>query len=44
MEGEALLKALAERVSKLQLTGTPRPRRNNSLRGLDTLPLQVTPA
>jgi cytochrome P450 len=44
MEGEALLKALAERVSNLQLIGPPRPRHNNSLRGLDTLPLQVTPA
>jgi hypothetical protein len=44
MEGEALLKALAERVSDLQLIGPHRPRRNNSLRGLDTLPLQVTPS
>lgn len=43
MEGEALLRALADRVSVLELFGAPRPRRNNSLRGLDVLPLEVTP-
>ena len=44
MEGEALLRALAARVSSWRLTGEPRPRLNNSLRGLDTLPVAVEPA
>jgi cytochrome P450 len=43
MEAEALLKAMAARISTLQLVGPPLPRRNNSLRGLDSLPLLVTP-
>lgn len=40
MEGEALLKAMAARVSILQLVGPALPRRNNSLRGLRSLPLR----
>ena len=44
MEGEAVLRALAVRVSSWHLTGEPRPRLNNSLRGLDTLPVAVEPA
>jgi len=44
MEGEALLRALAARVRSWRLTGEPRPRLNNSLRGLDTLPVAVEPA
>jgi 4-methoxybenzoate monooxygenase (O-demethylating) len=44
MEGEAVLRALAARVSSWHLTGEPRPRLNNSLRGLDTLPVAVEPA
>jgi cytochrome P450 len=41
MEGEAVLKALAAQVAGIRLIGEPRPRLNNSLRGLDTLPLQL---
>jgi 4-methoxybenzoate monooxygenase (O-demethylating) len=44
MEGEAVLRALAGRVRSWRLTGEPRPRLNNSLRGLDTLPVAVEPA
>jgi cytochrome P450 len=44
MEGEAVLRALAGRVRSWRLAGDPRPRLNNSLRGLDTLPVAVEPA
>jgi len=44
MEGEAVLGALAGRVRSWRLAGEPRPRLNNSLRGLDTLPVAVEPA
>jgi cytochrome P450 len=44
MEGEAVLRALAGRVGSWRLAGDPRPRLNNSLRGLDTLPVAVEPA
>jgi cytochrome P450 len=44
MEGEAVLRALAARVGSWRLAGEPRPRLNNSLRGLDTLPVAVEPA
>jgi 4-methoxybenzoate monooxygenase (O-demethylating) len=40
MEGEAVLKALPAHVAAVELTGEPRLRLNNSLRGLDTLPLR----
>jgi hypothetical protein len=42
MEGEALIRALAERVGSWELDGPPVPRLNNSLRGLDSLPVRVT--
>jgi 4-methoxybenzoate monooxygenase (O-demethylating) len=44
MEGEAVLRALAGRVASWQLTGEPRPRLNNTLRSLATLPVAVEPA
>jgi hypothetical protein len=44
MEGELALQALAGRVRSWRLTGDPRPRLNNPLRGLDTLPVAVEPA
>ncbi len=44
MEGEAVFRALAERISSWRLGGEPRPRLNNTLRGLDTLPVAVEPA
>jgi cytochrome P450 len=42
LEGEIVLGALACRVERLELTGEPRRRLNNTLRGLASLPLQVT--
>lgn len=42
MEGEALLDALARRVSKIELTAEPARTVNNITRGLDTLPVRVS--
>ena len=44
LETEAILAALASRVVSLELTGEPRRRLNNTLRGFDTLPLRVRAA
>ena len=41
LEGEAMLAALAKRVARLEITGTPTRRYNNTLRGLRTLPLRL---
>jgi cytochrome P450 len=43
LEGEIVLKALAERIESLELAGPPTRRLNNTLRGLSRLPLKVTP-
>jgi cytochrome P450 len=43
MEGEAVFRALASRIASWRLTGEPRPRLNNTLRSLDTLPVAVEP-
>jgi cytochrome P450 len=42
LEGEIVLGAFARRVERLELTGEPLRRMNNTLRGLASLPLQVT--
>jgi cytochrome P450 len=42
LEGEVVLRALAERVTTIELDGPPRRQLNNTLRGLDALPLKVT--
>jgi cytochrome P450 len=44
LESEAVFGALAKRVVSFELTGEPRRRLNNTLRGLDSLPLRVTMA
>jgi 4-methoxybenzoate monooxygenase (O-demethylating) len=44
LESEAIFGALAKRVVSFELTGEPQLRLNNTLRGLDTLPLRVIPA
>jgi 4-methoxybenzoate monooxygenase (O-demethylating) len=44
MEGDAVLGALRARVRSLDITAPPVPRLNNSLRGLDSLPLALEPA
>jgi cytochrome P450 len=42
LEGDVVLRALAERVTTIELDGQPRRQLNNTLRGLDALPLKVT--
>ncbi|MDN5003108.1 cytochrome P450 [Bradyrhizobium sp. GCM10027634] len=44
LEGETILSALARRVASIEITGEPKRRFNNTLRGLDSLPVTVTPA
>src|ERR1700719_4473021 len=43
LESEAILSALTRRVASFELTGEPERRLNNTLRGLDTLPLRIHP-
>jgi hypothetical protein len=43
LESEAIFGALAKRVAAFEITGQAERRLNNTLRGLDTLPLRVTP-
>lgn len=43
MEGEIILQALAERIERIELAAPPVRRLNNTLRGLASLPLRVTP-
>jgi cytochrome P450 len=42
-EGEAMLTALARHVRKIEPTGEPRRMLNNTLRGLESLPLRLVP-
>jgi cytochrome P450 len=42
LEGEIVLTALLERVDLIELAGSPVRRLNNTLRGLEQLPLRVT--
>jgi hypothetical protein len=44
LESEALFGTLTRRVASFQVTGEPQLRLNNTLRGLDTLPLRFVPA
>ncbi|MGY4449579.1 cytochrome P450 [Bradyrhizobium sp. i1.3.1] len=44
LEGEVMLTALARRIAKIEITGEPKRRFNNTLRGLDSLPFTITPA
>jgi cytochrome P450 len=39
LEGEVVLSALARKVARIEITGTPRRRYNNTLRGLASLPI-----
>ncbi|THD57499.1 cytochrome P450 [Phenylobacterium sp.] len=43
MEGEIVLQALAERIERIELAAPPVRRLNNTLRGLASLALRVTP-
>ncbi|MBB5133670.1 hypothetical protein HNP84_003396 [Thermocatellispora tengchongensis] len=42
LEAEALLTALARRVERIELAGTPRRHHNNTLRAWESLPVRVT--
>jgi cytochrome P450 len=44
LEREAIFGALSKRVASFELTGEPQLRLNNTLRGLDTLPLRIVAA
>jgi cytochrome P450 len=44
LEGEAMLTALARRVASIEISGEPQRRFNNTLRGLDSLPVTITAA
>ena len=43
LEGECVLNAIARLVDRIELTGTPEIQLNNTLRGLERLPLRLTP-
>jgi cytochrome P450 len=44
LEGEVMLAALAQKVGSLEVTGAVRRRYNNTLRGLESLPLTIKAA
>jgi 4-methoxybenzoate monooxygenase (O-demethylating) len=44
LEGEVILAALARKVAAIEITGAVKRRYNNTLRGLDSLPITLTPA
>jgi len=44
LEGEVMLTALAKRIKSIEISGPVKRRYNNTLRGLDTLPLTVKAA
>jgi 4-methoxybenzoate monooxygenase (O-demethylating) len=44
LEGECVLSALARKVAAIEITGPPRRRYNNTLRGLASLPVTLHPA
>jgi 4-methoxybenzoate monooxygenase (O-demethylating) len=44
VEGEVMLAALARRVGKIEITGEPKRLYNNTLRGLQSLPIRMSAA
>ena len=44
LEGEVMLAALARKVAGIEITGPVKRRYNNTLRGLEHLPITLTPA
>jgi cytochrome P450 len=44
LEGEVMLAALARKVASIEITGPVKRRYNNTLRGLESLPITITPA
>ena len=44
LEGETMMAALARKVASIEISGPVKRRYNNTLRGLDSLPVTITPA
>lgn len=44
LEGEAILAALARKVGSIEISGPVQRRYNNTLRGLESLPVTIRPA
>ena len=44
LEGEVMLAALARKVAAIEISGPVKRRYNNTLRGLESLPITLTPA
>ena len=44
VEGEVMLAAIARKVGSIQITGPVKRRYNNTLRGLESLPITISPA
>ena len=44
LEGEAVLTALARKAGSMSIDGPVKRRYNNTLRGLESLPVTLTPA
>ena len=44
LEGECVLRALARQAGAIRIAGEPKRRFNNTLRALQSLPLELTPA
>ncbi|WP_298368501.1 cytochrome P450 [uncultured Bradyrhizobium sp.] len=44
LEGEVMMAALARRVARIEISGEPKRLFNNTLRGLSSLPVEITPA
>jgi cytochrome P450 len=44
LEGEVILSALARKVEAIEISGAPKRRYNNTLRGLERLPITLKPA
>ncbi len=44
LEGETMLAAMARKVASIEITGPVKRRYNNTLRGLESLPVTITPA
>ena len=44
VEGEVMLAAIARKVASIEITGPVKRRYNNTLRGLESLPITISPA
>jgi cytochrome P450 len=44
LEGEVMMSAIARKVASIEITGPVKRRYNNTLRGLDSLPITISAA